>query len=173
MSVIGLAASTHLLETVDEMFPAFLRESIMQNIFGLSHSAGNLLTVLLRDSVLQLLSLAAGFVFGIALIDVWGVLIGFVCFSPGAALQLFLLLGKRRIRVAISSDVLRMRLRLVNEGSAGRSLIFLFPSFRFDIFLCLLSLAVCLAGRSGVAIRVGYPKRVVSYRFVQMPTRTD
>jgi hypothetical protein len=147
-----LALDNDLLESVDELLPSLLGESVSEDVLGLLDSVIDLLSVLLGDSVLELLGLASGLVLGLTLagdiVSVVGLSLGRLSLLVGLAGNLVLLFREGSVGVSGVVEVLSVRLQGLLSVTLGLFLLLL------SFLLLLLSLVVCLTGRSGVALGV-------------------
>jgi hypothetical protein len=154
-----LALDDNLLQSVDELLPSLLGEDIVNKLLGLLDSIVELLSVLLGDSLLELLGLVSGL-----LLSIFGIVghVGSVGLPVGLGLglgslvvssaeDLVLLLREGCVGVSVVVEVLGVRLDLLLGGTLGLFLLLL------GFLLLLLSLIVCVTGRSSVALVVGDP----------------
>jgi len=147
--LVLLALDDDLLQSVDELLPSLLGESLLEELLGLLDGIVDLFSVLLRDSLLELLGLVSGLVLG-RCVSV-GLGLGGGSLLVGSAGKLVLLLGEGSVGVSRVVEVLSVRLQLALGIALGLLLLLL------ELLLLLLSLVVCLAGGSGVALVVGNP----------------
>jgi len=63
-----LALDNNLLQSVDELLPSLFGEDIVDELLGLLDGVVDSLSVLLRNSVLELLGLASSLVLGLTLV---------------------------------------------------------------------------------------------------------
>lgn len=151
--LVLLALDDDLFQSVDELLPSLLGEGVLEELLGLSHGVVEPLSVLLRDSLLELLGFASGLVLGFTLTGCVSVSLGLGGGSLllGSASKLVLLLREGSVGVSRVVEVLGVRLQLALGITLG--LLFLLLGF----LLLLLSLVVCLSSRSRVAILVNDP----------------
>jgi hypothetical protein len=147
--LVLLALDDNLLQSVDELLPSLLGESLVEELLGLLDGIVDLLSVLLGDSLLELLSLVSGLVL-VGCVSV-GFRLGGGSLLVGSAGKLVLLLGEGSVGVSRVVEVLGVRLQLTLGIALGLLLLLL------QLLLLLLSLVVCLAGGSRVALVVGDP----------------
>jgi hypothetical protein len=147
--LVLLALDDNLLQSVNELLPSLLGEGIVKELLGLFDGVVELFSVLLGDSVLELLSLSSGLVLGRSVLV--GLRLGRASLLVGSASDLVLLLSERGVGVSRVVEVLSVRL----QGFLGLALVLLL--LLLELLLLLLSLVVCLASGSRVALSVDDP----------------
>jgi hypothetical protein len=121
----------------------------VKELLGLFDGIVELFSVLLGNSVLEILSLSSGLVLGRS-VSV-GLGLGRASLLVGSASDLVLLLSERGVGVSRVVEVLSVRL----QGILGLALVLLL--LLLELLLLLLSLVVCLASGSRVALSVDDP----------------